>query len=191
MPEGSDTVRLPLEPLRQRVADATGRSASFVDLTDVELAGNALEVTYSTPEEDVPFVEVVVKGPRGETDATPVRLDTPSGLKVYGELLRVEYAGRDAETDEILVSVSQRTGDDWRTLLGCGRMWSVETDHGSETIEITCYAETPSAEVEDEDDAPERDDKDSIDAGRGDEQQPAEPADQEGDGGGGFLSGLD
>jgi hypothetical protein len=189
MPEGSDTVRLPLEPLRQRVADVTGRSASFVDLTDVELAGNSLEVTYTTPDEDAPVVEVVVEGPSGETDATPVRLDTPSGLKVYGELLRIEYAGRDAETDEILVSVSQRTGDDWRTLLGCGQMWSVETDRGGETVGITCYAETPSAETEDEADAENTDE--SPDSDRSDDEQTTERASKEGDGGGGFLGSLD
>ncbi|WP_049986135.1 hypothetical protein [Halobellus rufus] len=142
MPPERDTVRLPLELLRRQVAEATGRSASFVDVTDVELDGNSLEVAFETPDEDVPVVEVVVEGPDGRTQTTSVRLDTPSGLKVFGELLRIEYAGRDAETGEILVSVDQRVGDDWRTLLGCGQMWAVETSGGDDSP-VTCRAETP------------------------------------------------
>ncbi|RLM89359.1 hypothetical protein D3D02_09560 [Halobellus sp. Atlit-38R] len=150
MARGSDTARLPLEPLRRQVADATGRSASFIDVTGVEVDGNALEVTFQTPDEDVPVADVVVEGPNGRTGTTPVRLDTPSGVNVFGELLRIEYAGRDAETDEILVSVDQQVGDDWRTLLGCGQMWAVQTSHRGEDVTITCHVETPS-DPDDED----------------------------------------
>jgi hypothetical protein len=142
-----DTVRLPLDPLRRRVASATGRSAPFVELKDVALTENALEVTFETPDADVPMVEVVVEGSDGRTETTPVRLDTPSGLQVHGELLRIEYAGRDAETDEILVSVDRRDGDEWRTLLGCGQMWAVETTEDDESVTFTCRVETPSAET--------------------------------------------
>ena len=152
MTQERDTVRLPLEPLRQRVAEATGRSASFVDVTDVALDGETLEIAFSTPNEDVPIVEVVVEGPGESTDTTPVRLDTPSGLKIYGDLFRIEYAGRDAETDEILVSVARREGEDWRTVLGCGQMWALETARNGEAVSVTCRAETPSiSEAEDED----------------------------------------
>lgn len=167
MARGSDTVRLPLESLRRQVAEATGRSASFVDITGVEVDGNALEVSFRTPDEDVPIVEIVVEGPEGHTQTTSARLDAPAGLRVFGELLRVEYAGRDAETGAILVSVAQRVDDDWQTLLGCGQMWAVETDRDGEAVTVTCHVETPhsdrkassdasgnSAESADEDDAP-------------------------------------
>ncbi|WP_435183694.1 hypothetical protein [Halobellus sp. EA9] len=189
MADSSETVRLPLEPLRRRVADATGESASFVELTGVDLTANTLEVTYTIPDEDVPVVEVIVEGPNGETDTTPVRLDAPAGLRVYGELLRIEYAGRDAETDEILVSVSHRRGDDWHTLLGCGQMWAVPTERNGESISLTCHVETPSVpEEEDEsdaevDDEPEADQPDGPDADFSDEARESDE--------GGFLSGLD
>jgi hypothetical protein len=170
-----DTVRLPLDPLRQRVAAATGRSAPFVELLDVEISENAIEVTFETPDADVPMIEVVVEGPDGRSDTTPVRLDTPSGLKVHGELLRIEFAGRDAETDEILVSVDQRDGDDWRTLLGCGQMWAVETTDDGESVTFTCRVETPSAEtgegeidsdaVDEDDDSEQSAEDDSSDEG--------------------------
>lgn len=154
MADAPDTARIPLEPLRKRVADATGRSASYVDVQDVTVDGTTLEVTFSTPDEDVPVIDIVVEGPTGRIDTTPARLDSPFGLNVYGELLRVEYAGRDAETDEILVSVSRRDSDEWRTVLGCGRMWAIDTTYEGETVTIRCHAETPSAsEEEDEDDA--------------------------------------
>ncbi|SEG57414.1 hypothetical protein [Halobellus limi] len=169
MTQERDTVRLPLEPLRQRVAEATGRSASFVDVTDVTLDGETLEIDFSTPEEDVPVVEVTVESPGGSTDTTPVRLDTPSGLKIYGDLFRIEYAGRDAETDEILVSVARREGDEWRTVLGCGQMWAVEATRSGEPVSITCRAETPSAaEAEDEDPST---DSPTADEGSGDDEE--------------------
>ncbi|MGQ4555500.1 hypothetical protein [Halobellus sp. GM3] len=171
-----DTVRLPLEPLRRRVAEATGRSAPFVDLTDVELAENTLEVTFETPEEDVPIATVVVEGPDGRTDATPIRLDTPSGLRVHGELLRIEYAGRDAETDDILVSVDRRDGESWRTLLGCGQMWAVDTGQ-PEAPNVTCRVETPDRTEEDA----EADDSATEQPEESDDGDPAD---------GGFLSSL-
>lgn len=190
MADTSETVRLPLEPLRQRVAEATGESASFIELTDVALAGNTLEVAYAIPDEEVPVVEVVVEGPNGETDTTPVRLDAPAGLKVYGELLRIEYAGRDTETDEILVSVAHRRGDDWHTLLGCGQMWAVQTDRGGDTVSVTCHVETPSIEEGAEDEA---DDVEEIGAEPPEEFDPefsddARESDESDESG--FLSGL-
>ncbi|MFC6873292.1 hypothetical protein [Halobellus marinus] len=181
-----DTIRVPLEPLRQRVAEATGRSASFIDLTEVEVTENALEVTVEQPEGDVPVVEVVVEGPDGRTDRTPARLDSPSGLRVYGELLRIEYAGRDAETDEILVSVDRKAGDNWETLLGCGQIWAVETTQNGESASVSCHVETPSqAEENEESKEAVADDDDSAPEGGGDEQpeEDAESAD-------GFLSSL-
>jgi hypothetical protein len=153
MADSPDTVRIPLEPLRKRVADATDRSASYVDVQDVTVDGTTLEVTFATPDEDVPIIDIVVEGPTGRIDTTPARLDSPFGLNVYGELLRVEYAGRDAETDEILVSVSRRDGDDWRTVLGCGRMWAIDTTYEGDEVTITCHAETPSASDDEEEDA--------------------------------------
>jgi len=161
MADSPDTVRIPLEPLRTRVADATGRSASYVDVQDVAVDGTTLEVTFTTPDEDVPVIDVVVEGPTGRIDTTPARLDSPFGLNVYGELLRVEYAGRDAETDEILVSVDRRDGDEWRTVLGCGRMWAIDTTYEGDPVSVTCYAETPSGsddEGEDAEDEPDEDD---------------------------------
>jgi len=175
MTQGRDTVRLPLEPLRQRVAEATGRSASFVDVTDVELDGNTLEISFSTPDEDVPVVEVVVESPDGSTDTTPVRLDTPSGLKIYGDLFRIEYAGRDAETDEILVSVARRAGENWQTVLGCGQMWAVEAAREGEPVSVTCRAETPSESTDstgEEDARPSEIDSAEADA------EPSEETDQ-------------
>lgn len=159
MADSPDSVRIPLEPLRARVADATGRSASYVDVRDVTVDGTTLEVTFTTPDEDVPVIEVVVEGPTGRIDTTPARLDSPFGLNVYGELIRVEYAGRDAETDEILVSVARRDGEEWRTLLGCGRMWAVDTTHEGDPVTITCHAETPSSHAEETED----DDSDESD----------------------------
>ena len=149
MPRERDTVRLPLEPLRKQVADATGNTASFLDITDVGIEETALEVTFEIPDADVPAVDVVVEGPDGQTDTTPARLDQPSGLKVYGELLRIEYAGRDAETNEILVSVARRTDDGWQTILGCGQMWAVEASRNGDTVSVTCHVETPEAEIAD------------------------------------------
>jgi hypothetical protein len=150
MTDSPETVRIPLEPLRNRVADAAGRSASYVDVQDVAVDGTTLEVTFATPDEDVPVIDIVVEGPTGRIDTTPARLDSPFGLNVYGELLRVEYAGRDAETDEILVSVSRRDGDDWRTVLGCGRMWAIDTTYEGDPVTVTCHAETPSASGDEE-----------------------------------------
>jgi hypothetical protein len=146
MPDAPDSVRVPLEPLRERVADAAGRSASYVDIQDIDVDGTTLEVTFATPDEDVPVVEIVVEGPTGRIDTTPARLDSPFGLNVYGELLRVEYAGRDTETDETLVSVARQDGDEWQTLLGCGRMWAVETVYDGDPVTITCRAETPASD---------------------------------------------
>jgi hypothetical protein len=154
MANSPETVRIPLEPLRKRVADATDRSASYVDVQEVAVDGTTLEVTFVTPDEDVPVIHIVVEGPTGRIDTTPARLDSPFGLNVYGELLRVEYAGRDTETDEILVSVSQRDGEEWRTILGCGRMWAVETTYEGEPITVTCHAETPTASEDDEAEEP-------------------------------------
>jgi hypothetical protein len=150
MTDASETVRVPLEPLRERVADAAGRSASYVDVRNVEVDGTTLEVTFETPDTEVPVIEVVAEGPTGRIDTTPARLDSPFGLNVYGELLRVEYAGRDSETDEILVSVARQDGDEWQTLLGCGRMWAVETVYDGDPVTITCHAETPGADEEDD-----------------------------------------
>ena len=158
MTDSPETVRIPLEPLRKRVADATGRSASYVDVQEVAVDGTTLEVTFSTPDEDVPVIDIVVEGPTGRIDTTPARLDSPFGLNVYGELLRVEYAGRDAETDEILVSVARRDGEEWRTVLGCGRMWAIDTTYDGDPVTITCHAETPAAS--EEDDAEAEDDSD-------------------------------
>ena len=163
MADSPDTVRIPLEPLRTRVADATGRSASYVDVQDVAVDGTTLEVTFSTPDEDVPVIDIVVEGPTGRIDTTPARLDSPFGLNVYGELLRVEYAGRDAETDEILVSVSRRDGEEWQTVLGCGRMWAVETVYEGESVSITCHAETQSTSEEDGEEDADATDDDSED----------------------------
>ena len=168
MADSPDTARIPLEPLRKRVADATGRSASYVDVQEVAVDGTTLEVTFSTPDEDVPVIDIVVEGPTGRIDTTPARLDSPFGLNVYGELIRVEYAGRDAETDEILVSVSRRDGEEWETVLGCGRMWAIETTHEGDPVTITCHAETPAASADDaEDDDQEDEDSGDDDSGSG------------------------
>lgn len=153
MADSPDTARIPLEPLRERVADATGRSASYVDVQEVAVDGTTLEVTFTTPDEDVPVVDIVVEGPSGRIDTTPARLESPFGLNAYGELLRVEYAGRDAETDEILVSVSRQDGEEWRTVLGCGRMWAIETTYDGDPVTIRCHAETPSASEDSDDGA--------------------------------------
>lgn len=163
MTDSPDTVRIPLEPLRARVADATGRSPSYVDVQDVAVDGTTLEVTFSTPSEDVPVVDIVVEGPTGRIDTTPARLDSPFGLDVYGELLRVEYAGRDTETDDTLVSVFRRDGEEWQTVLGCGRMWVVETMYEGESVSITCHAETLSAS-EDGEEAADSDSEDESDS---------------------------
>jgi len=163
MSDTPESVRVPLEPLRERVADAAGRSASYVDIKHVDVDDTTLEVTFATPDEDVPVIEIVVEGPTGRIDTTPARLDSPFGLNVYGELLRVEYAGRDAETDEILVSVARQDGDEWQTLLGCGRMWAVETVYDGDPVTITCHAETPANEDADDASEAEAADDDSND----------------------------
>jgi len=164
MADSPETVRIPLEPLRKRVADATGRSASYVDVQEIAVDGTTLEVTFTTPDEDVPVIDITVEGPTGRIDTTPARLDSPFGLNVYGELLRVEYAGRDAETDEILVSVSKRDGEAWRTVLGCGRMWAIETTYNGDPVTITCHAETSAASEEDDADATENEDDSEDDS---------------------------
>ena len=151
MSDTPDAVQVPLEPLRERVADAAGRSASYIDIQGVAVDGTTLEVTFATPDEDVPVIEIVVEGPTGRIDTMPARLDSPFGLNVYGELLRVEYAGRDAETDEPLVSVARQDGDEWQMLLGCGRMWAVETVYDGDPVTITCRAETPASDDEADD----------------------------------------
>src|SRR6056297_3305620 len=114
-----DTARVPLNALRRQVAEAAGVSASLVEIEGVEVDENALEVSYSVPAGDAPMVEVVVEHPDGRTDSTLVELREPAGLKVYGEAIRIEYAGRDSETGDVLVTVDQRRDDDWVTLLGC------------------------------------------------------------------------
>jgi len=166
MSDTPESVRVPLEPLRERVADAAGRSASYVDIQGVDVDGTTLAVTFATPDEDVPVIEIVVEGPTGRIDTTPARLDSPFGLNVYGELLRVEYAGRDAETDETLVSVARQDGDEWQTLLGCGRMWAVETVYDGDPVTITCRAETPGSDDE-ADDADESEDEPADDGSNG------------------------
>lgn len=138
-----DTARVSVNALRRQVAEAAGVSASLVEIEGVEVDENALEVSYSVPGGDAPMVEVVVEHPDGRTDSTLVELREPAGLKVYGEAIRVEYAGRDSETDDVLVTVDQRRGDDWVTLLGCGQMWAVETERDGEPVRVTCHAETP------------------------------------------------
>ncbi|SFR67085.1 hypothetical protein [Halogeometricum limi] len=148
-----ETTRVPAHALQQQVAEAAGVSASLVDIEAVEVDGSTLEVTYSLPDGDVPMVEVVVDHPDGRTDSTLVELQEPAGLKVYGETIRVEYAGRDSETNDILVTVDQRRDDDWVTLLGCGQMWAVETERDGEPVRVTCHAKTPKRPGDDEDDA--------------------------------------
>jgi hypothetical protein len=143
MERQSGTVQLPLELLRRHVAESAGLSASLVEVTDVRLDENALEVSFTLPAGDAPMVEVVVEHPDGRTDSTLVELREPAGLKVYGEAIRIEYAGRDSETGDVLVTVDQRRGDDWVTLLGCGQMWAVETERDGEPVRVTCHAETP------------------------------------------------
>ncbi|QIB74043.1 hypothetical protein G3I44_06875 [Halogeometricum borinquense] len=144
-----DTARVPVNVLRQQVADAAGVSASLVEIEDVDVDENVLSVSFSVPDGDAPMVEVLVEHPDGRTDSTVVELEGPTGLKVYGEQIRIEYAGRDSETDDILVTVDQRRGDDWVTLLGCGQMWAVETERDGEPVRITCHAETPHGVGED------------------------------------------
>lgn len=146
-----DTVRVPVNVLRRQVADATGVSASLVDIEAVDVDDNALEVAYATPDDDVPIVEVVVEHPDGRTDSTLVELREPAGLNVYGETVRVEYAARDSETGDILVTVDQRRDDEWVTLLGCGRMWAVETERDGDPVRVTCHAETPDRGDDEED----------------------------------------
>jgi hypothetical protein len=138
-----DTARVPINALRQQVAEAAGVSASLVEIEGVDVDGNALEVSYSVPGGDAPMVEVVVEHPDGRTDSTLVELREPAGLKVYGEAIRIEYAGRDSETGDVLVTVDQRRDDDWVTLLGCGQMWAVETERDGDPVRVTCHAETP------------------------------------------------
>lgn len=168
MADAPNTVRVPLEPLRERVADAAGRSASYIEVRDVAVDGTTLEVTIDTPDENIPVVEIVVEGPTGRIDTTPARLDSPFGLNVYGELLRVEHAGRDAETDEILVSVARQDGEEWQMLLGCGRMWAVETVYDGDPVTITCRAETPSgSDTEDDDGEADEPDDDGLLGGFG------------------------
>ncbi|SFR73731.1 hypothetical protein SAMN04487947_4018 [Halogeometricum rufum] len=147
-----DTARVPLNALRRQVAEAAGVSASLVEIEGVEVDENALEVSYSLPAGDAPMIEVVVEHPDGRSDSTLVELREPAGLKVYGEAIRIEYAGRDSETGDVLVTVDQRRDDDWVTLLGCGQMWAVETERDGEPVRVTCHAETPTRPG---DDAPE------------------------------------
>jgi hypothetical protein len=145
-----DAVRIPLQSLRRQVADAAGVAASLVDVETVSVDGNALEVEYSYPDADVPIVDVVVEHSDGRRDSTTVELQRPAGLNVYGETLRVEFVGRDSETGDVLVSVDRRAGDDWVTVLGCGREWTVEPDSGDDPARISCYARTPRRPSQDE-----------------------------------------
>ena len=138
-----DTARLPIHALQRQVADTVGVSASLVEIERVDVDDSTLSVEFSLPEGDVPIVEVVVDHPDGRTDSTLVELQEPAGLKVFGETIRIEYAGRDSETNDILVTVDQRRGDDWTTLLGCGQMWAVESERDGEPVRVTCHAETP------------------------------------------------
>lgn len=138
-----DTARIPIHALQRQVADTVGVSASLVDIERVDVEESTLTVEFSVPEGDVPIAEVVVDHPDGRTDSTLVELQEPAGLKVYGETIRIEYAGRDSETNDILVTVDQQRGDDWVTLLGCGRMWAVESERDGEPVRVTCRAETP------------------------------------------------
>lgn len=138
-----DSVRLPLQSLRRQVADAAGIAASLVEVESVSVDGNALDVEFSYPDADVPIVEVVVEHPDGRRDSTTVELQRPAGLNVYGQTLRVEFVGRDSETGDVLVSVDRRVGDDWVTVLGCGREWAVETGPEDDPARVSCRARTP------------------------------------------------
>jgi hypothetical protein len=170
-----DTARVPIQALKRQVADAVGASASLVEIERVDVEESTLAVEYSLPTADAPIVEVYVDHPDGRTDSTLVELGEPAGLKVYGETIRIEYAGRDSETNDVLVSVDQRRGDDWVTLLGCGRMWAVESERDGEPVRVTCHAETPRADEDevDEDDEPEdaTEDGDDVDIGLGAESE--------------------
>jgi hypothetical protein len=146
-----DTARVPIQALKRQVADAVGASASLVEIERVDVEESTLAVEYSLPTGDAPIVEVFVDHPDGRTDSTLVELNEPAGLKVYGETVRIEYAGRDSETNDVLVTVDQRRGDDWVTLLGCGQMWAVESERDGEPVRVTCHAETPRTDSDEED----------------------------------------
>lgn len=150
-----DTARVPVNVLRRQVADTAGVSASLVEIEGVDVDGNALSVEFSVPDGDAPMVKVVVEHPDGRTDSTLVELRGPAGLKVFGETIRIEYAGRDSETGDVLVTVDQRRGDDWATLLGCGQMWAVETERDGDPVRVTCHAETPRGLGDEEEEATE------------------------------------
>ena len=54
--------------------------------------------------------------------------------------------------DRTLLAPLRIAADDWRTVLGCGQMWALETARNGEAVSVTCRAETPSiSEAEDED----------------------------------------
>lgn len=161
-----DTARVPIQALKRQVADAVGASASLVEIERVDVEESTLAVEYSLPTGDAPIVEVFVDHPDGRTDSTLVELGEPAGLKVYGETIRIEYAGRDSETGDVLVTVDQRRGDDWVTLLGCGRMWAVESERDGEPVRVTCHAETPRT-GDGAEDAEEATEDDDADAGLG------------------------
>lgn len=157
-----DTARVPIHALKRQVADTVGASASLVEIEQVDVEESTLSVEYSLPTGDAPIVEVFVDHPDGRTDSTLVELKEPTGLKVYGETIRIEYAGRDSETDDVLVTVDQRRGDDWVTLLGCGQMWAVESERDGDPVRVTCHAETPgTGDEEDEADPAEESDADA------------------------------
>ena len=50
--------------------------------------------------------------------------------------------------------MARQDGDEWQTLLGCGRMWAAETVYDGDPVTITCHAETPPSDG-DADDASE------------------------------------
>ncbi|MDS0295050.1 hypothetical protein [Halogeometricum luteum] len=170
-----DTARVPIQALKRQVADAVGASASLVEIERVDVEESTLAVEYSLPTGDAPIVEVYVDHPDGRTDSTLVELGEPAGLKVYGETIRIEYAGRDSETNDVLVSVDQRRGDDWVTLLGCGQMWAVESERDGEPVRVTCHAETPRTDEDEADEADEpedvTEDGDDVDIGLGAESE--------------------
>lgn len=163
-----DTARVPIHALKRQVAEAVGASASLVEIERVDVEESTLAIEYSLPTGDAPIVEVFVDHPDGRTDSTLVELGEPAGLKVYGETIRIEYAGRDSETDDVLVTVDQRRGDDWVTLLGCGQMWAVESERDGEPVRVTCHAETPQT-GDDANDAEEATEDDDANAGLGTE----------------------
>ena len=64
-----------------------------------------------------------------------------------------------------MVSVARRDGEEWRTVLGCGRIWAIETTYDGDPVTITCHAETPSASEDEADDAEEEPDTESENGG--------------------------